>query len=114
MTGHEGSVRGLPSPVRDDIESAAKCIPLAVKSLNRLNRQESSEFRRDLTRDGLVQKPGAESDPECRDERKSRRQHFGSIDREILNRKEGRVVLSSMKNARLRGCLRVSPEEYER
>ena len=87
-TGHEGSVRSLPSPVGDDIESAAKRIPLAVKSLNRLSTQESSEFRRDLTRDGLVRKRGAESDPECSDERKSRRLRLGSIAREILNRKE--------------------------
>ena len=87
-TGHEGSVRNLPSPVGDDIESAAKRIPLAVKSSNRLNTQGSSEFRRDLTLDGLVPKRGAESDPECSDERKSRRLRLGSMAREILNRKE--------------------------
>ena len=48
-TGLEGSVRNLPSPVGEDIESTAKHMPLTVKSLNRLNTQESSEFRRDLT-----------------------------------------------------------------
>ena len=83
-------MRSLPSPVGDDIESAAKRIPLAVKSLNRLNAQESSEFRRDLARDGLLRKRGAESDPECSDERKSRRLRSGSIARAILNRKEGK------------------------
>ena len=88
MTGHEGSVHPLPSPVGDNIESAAKRIPLAVKLLNPLNTHESSEFRCDLTQDGLVRKRGAESDPGCSDERKSRRLRLGSIAREILNRKE--------------------------
>ena len=36
----------------------------------------------------MVQKRGAESDPECSDERKSRRLRLGSIARQILNRKE--------------------------
>ena len=56
--------------------------------MNRLNTQESSDFRRDFTRDDLVRKRGAESDLECSDVHKSRRLHLGSIASEILNRKE--------------------------
>ena len=82
--------QSITSPGGDRSESPTNRIPLGVKSLSRLNTQQSSELGWHPTLGNTVRKRGAQFDDENSDEPKSKRLYLGYVAREVLGCKEVR------------------------